>query len=269
MKNTKLRKLTAIAMLIAIGIVLAEVVQISYPPQSNTFIRFSLGYVTIILVGILFGPVYGLIAGAIQDILGFYVATLLAGYLPWVSAPGAFFIGYTLNAMLYGLIPGLLFQKNGKKADSVFAILSFILSGAMLGASVWFLVHVDTIRASYLNLTEKTVIAVLSVVVAVGMNVVNVVFWKKPLEKRPPFKMLFTLTILYMITSLVLTPIWIVYFYLGHFSSVTYVSFWVLLPIRIVKMPIDILLYAFVLPKVLRVSKSILFREEEVDSTPA
>jgi ECF transporter S component (folate family) len=263
MPKNQLRRLTTIAMLIAIGIVLAEIVQISYPPQSPTFIRFSLGYLTILLVGILFGPVYGMIAGAIQDVLGFYVATLLSGVLPWVSAPGAFFIGYTLNAMLYGLVPGLLFKKTLANEDRVYQVLSWILSGAMLIGSVWFLCRVDLIRASYLGLTEKTVIAGISVGVALLMNVLMFVFSRKPKGIRPPFKLLFTLTVLYIVTSLVLTPIWIVYFYLGHFSTVTYVSFWVLLPIRIVKMPIDILLYLSVLPRLLRVSRTALGFEPE------
>lgn len=263
MPKTKLRTLTTIAMLIAIGIVLAEIVQISYPPQSPTFIRFSLGYLTIILVGILFGPVYGTIAGAIQDVLGFYVATLLSGVLPWVSAPGAFFIGYTLNAMLYGLLPGLLFRKTFANEERVYAVLSWILSIAMLVGSVVFLFRIDLIRASYLGLPEKTAIAVISVIVALMMNVIMFLLGKKPKASRPPFKLLFSLTGLYIVTSLILTPIWIVYFYLGYFSTVTYVSFWVLLPIRIVKMPMDILLYLSVLPRLLRLSRTALGREPD------
>jgi len=265
MKKTKLRILTSISMLIAIGIILAEVVQISYPPGSSTFIRFSLGYITILLVSLLYGPVYGMIAGAIQDVLGFYVATLLSSYLPWVSAPGAFFIGYTINAMLYGLIPGLLFRRSGKNEEKVYGVLCFILSGAMLVASVWFLFNVNLIRASYLNVTEKTVIAVISVVVSLVMNGMNLRLLRKKPAQKTSYKIMFTLTLLYILTSLILTPIWIVYFYLGTFSSVTYVSFWVLLPIRIVKMPIDLLIYSALLPKILKIVRSVVDGEEEIE----
>ncbi|MDD3865313.1 MAG: folate family ECF transporter S component [Candidatus Izemoplasmatales bacterium] len=262
MKKSKLRIITSIAMLVAIGIILAEVVQISYPPGSATFLRFSLGYITIIIVGILYGPIYGMIAGLIQDILGFYVATLLSLFLPWVASPGAFFIGYTVNAVLYGLISGLLFKKTFKNEDHIYCVLSFVISGVMLFASVWFFFNPDQVRASYLTATDKQIIAGISMAVALLMSVMNFIYYKKPVEKRPPFKMVFMLTILYIITSLILTPIWIVYFYMGYFSSVTYVSFWALLPIRIVKMPIDIAIYSAVLPRLLKVSKSVMFAEE-------
>lgn len=268
MKKTKLRILTNISMLIAIGIVLAEVVQISYPPGSSAFIRFSLGYLTIILVSLLYGPVYGVIAGAIQDILGFYVATLLSSFIPWVSAPGAFFVGYTINAMMYGLIPGFLFRKAYRNEERFYEILSFILSGAMLIASVWFLFDVDLIRASYLNATEKTVIAAISVAISLLMNLINFLMLRRPPQRRPSFKLMFTLTLLYIITSLILTPIWIVYFYLGTFSAVPHVSYWVLLPIRIIKMPIDLLLYGAILPRIYSVVKSVSGGEEEVASSP-
>ncbi|MDD3841845.1 MAG: folate family ECF transporter S component [Candidatus Izemoplasmatales bacterium] len=262
MKKSKLRIITSLAMLIAIGIILAEVIQVSYPPGSATFLRFSLGYITIIIAGILYGPIYGMVAGLIQDVLGFYVATLLSLFLPWVSSPGAFFIGYTVNAVLYGLIAGLMFMKTFKNEDRIFCILSFVISGVMLFASIWFFVNPDQIRASYLTATDKQIIAGISMAVAFILCVMNFIFYKQSVAKRPPFKIVFMLTILYIITSLILTPIWIVYFYMGYFSSVTYVSFWALLPIRIVKMPIDIAIYSAVLPRLLKVSKSVMFAEE-------
>jgi ECF transporter S component (folate family) len=244
MTKNKLRQLIMIGMLVAIGVVLSEVLAISYPTRANTVLRFSIGYMPIIISGLLFGPLYGAIAGIIQDLLGFFL-----------FSPDAFQIGYTLNAMLYGLIPGLLFRKTWKNENKIFYILNYFLVGAFLLAIVWYFFNIEAVYSTRLTDPEKYLLAAIALFGAISLFLMNFFLHKRPLEQQPPFKMWFMLTILYMITSLILTPIWL---YIANPA----LSLWVRLPIRILKMPIDISIYAFLLPKLLKLTDKIVKKEE-------
>ena len=61
-------------------------------------LRLSFGEVPIMLSGILLGPVYGAVCGALSDIIGYVVNPVGGPYFP----------GFTLTAALTGLIPGVL-----------------------------------------------------------------------------------------------------------------------------------------------------------------
>ena len=244
MTRNKLRQLIMIGMLVAIGVVLSEVLSISYPTRANTVLRFSIGYMPIIIAGLLFGPLYGAAAGIIQDLLGFFL-----------FSPDAFQIGYTLNAMLYGLIPGLLFRKTWKDENRIFYILNYFLAGAFLLATVWYFFNIEAVYSTRLTDPEKYILAAVALFGAVSLLAMNFILHRKPAENQPPFKMWFMLTLLYMITSLVLTPIWL---YIANPA----LSLWVRLPIRIIKMPIDIAIYAFLLPKMLKLTTKIVKKEE-------
>jgi ECF transporter S component (folate family) len=246
MAKDKLRKLIYLGMLVGIGVVLAEVLAISYPPSSpNTVLRFSLGYLTIILAGLLFGPVYGGIAGIAQDLIGFFL----------FGSGAAFQIGYTLNAMLYGLIPGLLFLKTWKNEDKIFYLLNYLLDLVFLVAVVWYFFNINQVYSTYLTNPEKYILAGVALFGTVSLLCINFFVHRMKPEKRPPFKMWFMLILLYMITSLVLTPIWL---YVANPG----LSFWVRIPIRILKMPIDICLYAALLPKTWELTKKMIKKEE-------
>lgn len=240
----RLRIITYVGMLIAIGIILSEVLAISYPSQANTVFRFSIGYMPIIIVGLLFGPIYGAIAGGIQDVLGFF---LFGG--------GYFQIGYTLNAVLYGLIPGLLFRKTWKNENKIFYIMNYVLAGLFVIAIVWYFFNINQVISSRLSELEKYILAGIALFGAISLFLMNFLMHRKPPEQQAPFKLWFMLTILYMITSLILTPIWL---YIENPA----LSFWVRLPIRVIKMPIDISLYAFLLPKMMKLTNKIIKKEE-------
>lgn len=94
-KNLKNLKVTTItAMFIAIAVVLGFVSSI----QINEFIRIGFSTIPNEFVGLMFGPVVGVIMGGIADVLKFLV-----------KPTGAFFPGWTFNAMLSSLIYGVAF----------------------------------------------------------------------------------------------------------------------------------------------------------------
>lgn len=91
----KPRTLVYGAMLIALNIVLTRFLAIQ-----TQFLRISFSFLPIAIFAMLAGPVPGAIAAAIADILG---ALLFPS--------GPFFFGFTLSALIYGLIYGISFYK--------------------------------------------------------------------------------------------------------------------------------------------------------------
>lgn len=90
------RVLARCALLLAIQVVLGLIAAIPIGPS----IRISFGYLAVASVGALFGPVPAMINGALADVLGSLIKPI-----------GPYFPGFTLSAMLGGLVYGLCFYQ--------------------------------------------------------------------------------------------------------------------------------------------------------------
>jgi ECF transporter S component (folate family) len=88
--------LTGAAMLTALNVILF----LFFSIQITTFIRFSFSFLPLAASGALFGPVVGAIVGGVGDLLNFLI-----------KPTGAFFPGFTFNAILTGAIYGLLLYR--------------------------------------------------------------------------------------------------------------------------------------------------------------
>lgn len=93
-RNSSVRTLTVMALLIAMSIVFTRVLSIS-----TGFVRFNLGSLPVLLAGFVFGPGAGFVVGAVADMVG----GVLSGYAinPLI----------TLGAGSIGLVGGLFWQK--------------------------------------------------------------------------------------------------------------------------------------------------------------
>ncbi|MCK7485273.1 MAG: folate family ECF transporter S component [Bacillus subtilis] len=151
MYNKQLQKPIFTGMLVAIGIVLSEFLAISLPPTAHPVIRFSIGYLPIILAGVFYGPVYGGVAGIVQDLVGFFLFGLAKGYV--------FHPGYTLNAALYGIIPALLIRSVFKREKSLFYALNYVAAGVLLGLSTWFFFDIERVYSSTLDASAKLLLS--------------------------------------------------------------------------------------------------------------
>jgi ECF transporter S component (folate family) len=89
---SKVKKIVLSALLLALLIVLDRLI----PPLSTPVLRISFGYIPVMLGATLLGPAYTVAVTVVADIIG---ATLFP--------MGAFFPGFTLSALLMGLIHGL------------------------------------------------------------------------------------------------------------------------------------------------------------------
>ena len=108
-KTTNLRRMIVLAFLIALNIVLVRLLSFQTPVS-----RLDFGFLPISLAGAMFGPIWGGIAGGLADI----------GGMLFNSKGMAFFLGWTLNAILHGVFYGLFLYK---KKKTIFRILLCIL----------------------------------------------------------------------------------------------------------------------------------------------
>ena len=94
-KGLSTETIVIMGFMIALEIVLSKLVSINL-----SFIRIGFGFLPIIVLAILYGPIVAGVSYAIGDIIGGFV-----------FPTGAFFPGFTLTAFLTGLVFGLLLYK--------------------------------------------------------------------------------------------------------------------------------------------------------------
>ncbi|MBU1144608.1 MAG: folate family ECF transporter S component [Firmicutes bacterium] len=236
MLKFKLRNLIFTGLLVSIGILLSQLFSFYYPP-STTIVKFGIGYVPLIIISLLFGPQYGLFAGITQDIIGYF----LLG-----SERGIFYFGFTLNAILYGVLPGIFIYLKRKIKPNKFVYFNTALSLVLSFASIWYLFHINSL-SSNANFTfiYRYILVSISLVSSLGLLFINYYFYYKKNESNEFQFIFFVVTILYFIVSIVLTPLWIYDMYS--------IPFFVQIPLRILKMPVEVILYTLILQRLLKV----------------
>ncbi len=96
MNSFKLKQIITVSLLIALEVVLSRFLSISTP-----VVKFSLGFIPIVIIAFLYGPIYSAFAFGISDFLG-------ANLFPI----GPYFFGFSFTVFLAGLVFGIfLYQK--------------------------------------------------------------------------------------------------------------------------------------------------------------
>ena len=267
MNKKSVQAIVFTGLMVALGIVLSQIVSISLPNASSPIIKFGIGYLPIIIISILYGPVYGVLAAISQDLIGFFMIGAANGQI--------FHLGFTLNAILYGLIPGLFFRKHQLKQFQLFRYLNFGLIALFILLITLYLFNPDLVISSSLDMAEKYLLMSVSMVAALALIIFNI--WVIKLKKTDfsPNKVLFIVLLLYMMVSLILTPIWL-YMLINHLSffqiNLVELSAYILviLPLRIVKMPIEVMAYVLLLTPILSLLKRLIEHQEfdEIETTP-
>lgn len=267
MKKNSVQIIVFTGLMVALGVVLSQFFSISLPNPQSPIIKFGLGYFPIIIVSVLFGPLFGFFAAVSQDLIGFFLIGGANGQI--------FHLGFTLNAALYGLIPGLLFARKIALKDQLFKIINYALVGLFFFVITLYLFNPDLVISQSLDLAEKYILMSVSIGASIALIILN--FWVKKFKKSEfdPHKILFVILLLYMMVSLILTPSWN-YMLINHLSffqiNVNELSSYILvvLPLRIVKMPIEVMAYVFLLIPVLNLLKRLIehrdFDESETGS---
>lgn len=248
MSKNQVQKLVFIGLMVAIGIILGQLLSISLPDPSNPIIKIGIGYLPLILVSIIYGPVFGLTAGIIQDILGFFMVGANIGQV--------FNLGFTLNAALYGVIPGLIFRFALIKEKRIFYFLNFVLSAVLLLGATWYFFNINQVISTTLTDMQKYILIGISLFGTLSLVIFNVIVNRSDKYGKEGTKLLFVVSLLYVIVSLILTPIWLYIMYPG-------IDFWARIPLRIIKMPIEVSVYVILLVPLLRLLRQLVFKKTE------
>ncbi len=96
-----LLKMTYASVFIALSIILTRIFTLPIQIAGVQAIRMNLGFIPIMLAGMLLGPKYGGAVGAVADVLGYLLN----------SGGGAYFPGFTLTSAMVGVLPTLMMFK--------------------------------------------------------------------------------------------------------------------------------------------------------------
>jgi len=233
MKN-KTQKLVFIGLLIAIGIVLAQFLSIALPP-SQTIFKIGIGYLPLILISIIFGPYYGLVAGLIQDLVGFVL---------WASSQGPYHVGFTINALLIGVIPWFLFRYRISK-QSIYKKMNIGFISIVFLLSTFLLFRIELVTSRIPDATDF--FSYILVVSSMFASIVLGIFLVKMKSIDQNHLLIFIVIIVLFMTSIVLTPLWV--------KDLYSISYWIQLPPRIIKFPLEIMIYSVFLIRLFDVLK--------------
>lgn len=109
------RDLTKAAFLTATSIVLTRFMYFMVPLGGANTLRISFGEMPLMMTGLLFGPLMGGIGGVAADLIGVLI-----------NPQGAYFPGFTLSSMLWGVIPGLfsLVYKKKETYEKIYSVIN-------------------------------------------------------------------------------------------------------------------------------------------------
>lgn len=93
------RKISFVSLLIAMSIVLSRMASIRIAIGSVEGIRIGFGKLPIIMGGLMFGPLYGGIVGALSDMVGYIIQPI-----------GPYMLHFTVISALVGILPFFLFR---------------------------------------------------------------------------------------------------------------------------------------------------------------
>lgn len=156
MKNT--RRMVFLGLFISLQVILTRFLGIETP-----IIRVSFGFLPLALCGMLFGPLYGGICGAIADILGMLV-----------FPKGAYFPGFTLSTALSGVVYGIFLYKRPKSMINIILVVLIITIFINLGLNtIW--LSMITGKAVYAIIVPRIIKNLIEIPVKVPLIYM---FWK-------------------------------------------------------------------------------------------
>lgn len=106
----------SVAFLIALDVILTRFLSIQ-----TQFLRIGFGFLPIAIAGILYGPFWGIVCGAVGDLLGMMI-----------YPSGAFFPGFTLTAALTGAIFGWILHNRSASIARILLASALVCIGLNL-----------------------------------------------------------------------------------------------------------------------------------------
>ena len=228
----KLRKLILAAILSAMSIVLNEFVSIRIPP-SNTIFTISLGVIPIFFIAYYCGFIYSTISAVIIDVLGW----LLGG----TSSP--FNIGFTLNALLSGLILGLVLhfknQLSTKKGRIIILVIESLLTIITIPVFIYFF-NKFGLESKY----DLNNFALIISSLGIAFNLMFIMYSLVLPKNEDVNAVNLGFQIYQIVVSLLLTPLWVHILY-----GTNYISLW---SMRLISVPFLTIVYSMIVLLILK-----------------
>ena len=153
------------------------------------------------------GPMWGLIGGIVQDVLGLIVTP--------TNYP---FFGFTLNKVLVGVIPGLVFLVHKKNENKSIKSFLLLLLSLFLVGSLTYLMTLESIvvNQQIVLITNWMKISIAILIILLIGGLIIVVLRSIKIIKSTPISLsywMLSVILVELIVQLVLTPIWLVTMY--------------------------------------------------------
>lgn len=172
------RDLVLASMFIALSVLFK--LAFSIPVSEGLILSFK--QTPIILAGIVLGPIWGLVVGALADVIGFFAKPMGFSYLPT----------FTVVSALIGLIPGLMYRYVFKKKLLLAVVVSVVIDMLLVNGllATYFLALVYSMRSFGGWLSARMPVEVImsvvqSVICILIVKAAKPVLFKDSLDDKP------------------------------------------------------------------------------------
>lgn len=201
-------KLAIIAMFIALSVAL-QFFSLMIPLFGFPSMRIGFSQLPLMVIGVLFGPAWAFISGIVQDFLGLIV-----------TPTGFPFFGFTLNKIIIGLIPALLFSKKIKWSPKVaYMVSQGLLLSFLVGALIYLWMTPSIVSEGNVIEITTTIKLVFSagsfLMIGAMMFFLNLLTKKyKKYENDFPISVwAMSVVLVEVVVQLILTPLWLAIMY--------------------------------------------------------
>jgi ECF transporter S component (folate family) len=165
----KVKKVVLAGLLLAILIVFERYISIDFQ-----FLRLSFAYVPRILIGVFLGPVWGALIGVAGDLLGMLL-------MPKAS----FFAGFTLSALLKGIIYGaLLYNRPNNKSYLIRLVISVLIAQLFINVGLdTFWLSILYKSAFMVAIATRIIPNLIQIPIQIGSMFAIKIFLDKPAKK--------------------------------------------------------------------------------------
>ncbi len=212
-RNEDLVKLSITALMMALAVILNSFVSTYINIGGVNLVKIGFYSIPVTVVSIVCGPVYGAICGAGADLIS-------ALCFP----TGAFFPGFTFDAMLFGLLPGLFMKEfKGKRIqETVIVLLLTLLATIVLSANLPFTDTAKLVGGVSFDLETWVKILIPFVFALLMVVYASLAFFVKPKKNKKAkitgSDILLCYTLRYLGVKIYLAPLWLYLVYDVNYS---------------------------------------------------
>jgi len=233
--DIKIKTVVIVSLFVALSLVLS-LFSWMIPLFGFPSLKIGLSQMPIMLVGFIFGPTWGFIAGLVEDMLELLTGT--------IAFP---FLGFTLNKILIGVIPGLTYRFV-KSNNSFTKQLPNILISIISISALFYVFSTQSISLPDGNVSitlEMQLVISAFILLLVSTLVLGLRYITKQSDKAYLLNWVIGVILVEMVVQLTLTPLWLDIMY--------EIPFVISVSVRLVKAVLMILLNTIIGHVLLRV----------------